>query len=73
MTVDGVPSTHGAADVPFAMLFGLVVVMLVRSGELRLWVAVVSGLFGFYLANSGAAPLINSVTTWIVTGLTHTN
>lgn len=71
--MNDIPSTTGAADVPFALLFGLIVVLLVRGGELRAWVAVVCGLFGFYLANSGAAPVINGVTTYLVTGLLHTN
>ncbi|UGQ09360.1 hypothetical protein LO772_20730 [Yinghuangia sp. ASG 101] len=65
-------TTANVADVPFTLLFGLVVVLLVRSGELKLWIATVSGLFGFYLASSGAAPLIRNLSVWLLTGLTHT-
>lgn len=70
--MNNVPSTGGAADVPFAFIFGLIVILLVRSGELKLWIAVVAGLFGFYLARSGVAPVISTWTEWLLTGLTHT-
>ena len=47
----------------------LIVLVLLRTGYLRLWPAVASTLFGFLLASTGIAPAITdtitSVTGWI--------
>lgn len=60
-----------ATSIPYTVLFGLIVVLLVRSGELRPWIAIVTGLFGFYLASSGAAPVVRGVVGWFVGGVFH--
>jgi hypothetical protein len=55
------------------MLLFLVTALLVRSGELRLWHVIVTGLLGFFLARTDLAAPITATVVWIVTGLTHTN
>ncbi|MFB7107397.1 hypothetical protein, partial [Streptomyces hydrogenans] len=51
------------------LLLGIVLVVLIRGGSLKAGPAVVAVLFGFFLASTGAAPLINdavsTVTGWI--------
>ncbi|MBH1937770.1 hypothetical protein I5Q34_26445 [Streptomyces sp. AV19] len=43
-----------------AMLLGIVVIVLVKGGYIRLGSAVACALFGFTLASTGMAPTINS-------------
>lgn len=57
---------------PLVAFLGVVVVLLVRSGELRAWQVVLTGLFGFYLAPTHLADPIAAAVTWFVAGLTHT-
>ncbi|WP_432096307.1 hypothetical protein [Streptomyces sp. bgisy100] len=49
----------------FVILLSIVVVMLVRSGEIRAWQMIVLGLWGFYLAMT---PLANFI-AWAVNEL----
>lgn len=43
---------------PFVVLLGLVIFLILRSGELTWWQVVLVGLFGFYLDRTGlAAPI----------------
>lgn len=51
----------------------IVVVLLVRSRELRIWHVVLVGLLGYYLARTSLAAPINSAVMWLLTGLTHTS
>lgn len=58
-----------ALSISFVLLTGVIVVILWRSGYLRLWPAIVTALFGFSLASTGIAPgirsAITSVSGWI--------
>ncbi|TQF05417.1 hypothetical protein E6W39_28255 [Kitasatospora acidiphila] len=53
-------------------LLGIVIYLLVRSGELRTWHVILTSVFGFYLARTHLGDPIGSVVVWVVTGLTHT-
>ncbi|MHA6761655.1 hypothetical protein [Streptacidiphilus sp. PAMC 29251] len=57
---------------PLVAFFAVVVFLLVRSGELRVWQVVLVGLFGFYLDRTHLADPIAAAVTWTVRGLTHT-
>ncbi|MFC1436565.1 hypothetical protein ACEZDB_38630 [Streptacidiphilus sp. N1-3] len=57
---------------PLVMFLGVVVFLMVRSGELRAWQVVLVGLFGFYLAKTHMADPIVGAVAWLLTGLTHT-
>ncbi|MFG2394605.1 hypothetical protein ACIP46_35870 [Streptomyces lavendulae] len=49
-----------ALTVSLVVFAGILVVVLVRTGYLRLWPALAAVLFGFSLASTGIAPAINS-------------
>lgn len=48
------------------LLLGLLVLLLIRHAGLRLWHALVAGLFGFFLATTAAAPQIRAVLATII-------
>ncbi|MEU9157972.1 hypothetical protein AB0N17_41335 [Streptomyces sp. NPDC051133] len=58
-----------ALTVSLVVFAGIIVVVLLRTGYLRLWPALAAVLFGFTLASTGVAPAINSgissVAGWI--------
>ncbi|MEV7683228.1 hypothetical protein AB0O64_32505 [Streptomyces sp. NPDC088341] len=58
-----------ALTVSLVVLAGIAVLILLRTGYLRIWPALAAALFGFTLASTGIAPLISntisSVTGWI--------
>lgn len=58
-----------ALSISLVLLFGIVVVLLVRTGYQRIWPGIATCLFGFFLASTGIAPTItsavSSVTGWI--------
>ncbi|MCQ9132878.1 hypothetical protein [Streptomyces hilarionis] len=58
-----------AVSISAVVLLGIVVFVLIRGGYVRPGPALACGLFGFFLASTGAAPLITSaistVTGWI--------
>ncbi|MGW7821902.1 hypothetical protein ACWGLF_28130 [Streptomyces puniciscabiei] len=60
-----------ALTVSLVVFAGILVVVLLRTGYLRLWPALAAILFGFTLASTGIAPAINnaisSVAGWIST------
>ncbi|CUW33315.1 hypothetical protein [Streptomyces reticuli] len=60
-----------ALTVSLVVFAGIIVVVLLRTGYLRLWPALAASLFGFTLASTGIAPAINSVISsvagWIST------
>ncbi|MFJ6217359.1 hypothetical protein ACIQGZ_29100 [Streptomyces sp. NPDC092296] len=60
------------ATAPLVALLAILVFVLVRAGELRIWQVVLVGLFGFYLDRTHLADPIASAVTWLVAGLTHT-
>lgn len=51
------------------VLLGLAVILLVRKSGMKWWHALVTGLFGFYLASTSIAPNLNSglasLTGWV--------
>ncbi|MER5988861.1 hypothetical protein [Streptomyces sp. NPDC001787] len=58
-----------AVSISVIVLLGIVVFVLIRGGSVRLGPALVCAAFGFFLASTGAAPLITAgigtVTGWI--------
>ncbi|MGW6876209.1 hypothetical protein [Streptomyces xanthophaeus] len=60
-----------ALTISLVCFAGVLVVVLVRTGYLRLWPALAAVLFGFSLASTGIAPAINgaisNVAGWIST------
>ncbi|MFI6062164.1 hypothetical protein [Streptomyces sp. NPDC051286] len=46
-------------SISLALLFGIILVVLIRGGSLKAGPAVVSVLFGFFLASTSMAPDIN--------------
>ena len=59
-------------DLPLVAFLAVVVLLLMRSGELRTWHVVLVGLLGFYLARTHLADPIAVAVAWLVAGLTHT-
>lgn len=58
-----------AVSISAVVLLGIVVFVLIRGGSVRLLPALACAGFGFFLASTGAAPLItdavSTVTGWI--------
>ncbi|MCX5166192.1 hypothetical protein OOK39_44970 [Streptomyces sp. NBC_00264] len=58
-----------AVSISAVVLLAIVVLVLIRSGSVRLLPALACTGFGFFLASTGAAPLItdaiSAVTGWI--------
>ncbi|MBM7167458.1 hypothetical protein JQK87_03320 [Streptomyces sp. G44] len=58
-----------AVSISAVVLLGIVVFVLIRGGHVRLGPALACGLFGFFLASTGAAPhitnAISGITGWI--------
>ncbi|MYZ34359.1 MULTISPECIES: hypothetical protein [unclassified Streptomyces] len=58
-----------AVSISAVVLLGIIVVILLRGGSIRLWPALACTGFGFFLASTGAAPLIraaiSAATGWI--------
>ncbi|WP_435058476.1 hypothetical protein [Streptomyces sp. bgisy060] len=48
-----------AISISAIVLLAIILVVLVRSGRLRIWPAIAAVLFGFFLASTGMAPAIN--------------
>ncbi|NNN35026.1 hypothetical protein HLK59_32620 [Streptomyces sp. S3(2020)] len=49
----------------YVVFFGVITVLLVRSREVPWWVAVLIGLFGFYLGQTPAFFMISEFVVWI--------
>ncbi|MGC0311954.1 hypothetical protein [Kitasatospora acidiphila] len=58
--------------IPLVALLGIIIYLLVRSGELRTWHVILTGVFGFYMARTHLADPIGAAVVWVVIGLTHT-
>ncbi|MEU4506808.1 hypothetical protein [Streptomyces sp. NPDC024089] len=58
-----------AVSISAVVLLGIVVLVLIRGGSVRLLPALACTGFGFFLASTGAAPVItdaiSAVTGWI--------
>ncbi|MCT2590472.1 hypothetical protein LHJ74_11220 [Streptomyces sp. N2-109] len=48
-----------AISLSVVLLLGIILVVMVRGGNIKAGPAVVAVLFGFFLASTGAAPTIN--------------
>lgn len=57
--------------IPLVVLLGVVVVLLHRSGGMRVWQSVIVALFGFYLAESSAGGPANGVVNHFVHSFFH--
>ncbi|MGK5549941.1 hypothetical protein ACSNOH_35300, partial [Streptomyces sp. URMC 127] len=55
---EGVPTV--ALTVSLVLLAGIAVLILLRTGYLRIWPALAAVLFGFTFASTGIAPTITS-------------
>ncbi|MFF4233095.1 hypothetical protein [Streptomyces sp. NPDC001820] len=60
------------AAIPFAVVFGIITVLLVRSRDVKAWEAVMVGLFGLYLGQTPVIFTVDGLVTWISSGFTHT-
>ncbi|MFI6286463.1 hypothetical protein ACIBCM_17175 [Streptomyces sp. NPDC051018] len=60
------------AAIPFALIFGIITVLLVRSRDVRAWEAVAIALFGIYLGQTPVIFTVDSIVTWAFSGFTHT-
>lgn len=56
----------------FAVIFGIITVLLVRSRDVRAWEAVCVGLFGVYLGQTPVVFTIHSLVIWMISGFSHT-
>ena len=57
---------NGTPALPFVVLLMIAVVLLVRSREVRPWVAVVLLLCGMYLGSTSVRDPIVSAVNWLV-------
>lgn len=54
-----------ALSISFVLLLGIVLVVLLRGGSLKAGPAIVSVLFGFFLASTSMAPDINRLVSGV--------
>ncbi|MFF2658686.1 hypothetical protein ACFVUH_15090 [Kitasatospora sp. NPDC058032] len=57
--------------IPLTAFLFVIVVMMVRSRELKIWQVILVAVFGFFLARTNLADPIEAAVRWFVTGLTH--
>ena len=60
-------------SVPLVVILGVVVLLAWRYMGLRVWMAIVCLLFGFFLAATDAAPQIRHLVAAIVRAFTNSN
>ncbi|MFF2931076.1 hypothetical protein [Streptomyces mirabilis] len=58
-----------AVTISLALLFGLLLIVLIRSGSLKAGGAFVAVMFGFYLASTGASRTVNALMRALVAAL----
>ncbi|MFE7174243.1 hypothetical protein [Streptomyces sp. NPDC057616] len=58
-----------AVTISLLVIFGALLVILLRSRTLGFGSAFVAAMFGFYLATSGAAPTVNQLMRAVVDAL----
>jgi hypothetical protein len=56
-------------SIPLVVVLGVIVVIAWRFMGLRVWIAIVCGLFGFFLAATSAAPEIRRLVAAVVRAL----
>ncbi|QEU94643.1 hypothetical protein CP970_30475 [Streptomyces kanamyceticus] len=55
----------------FAVIFGIITALLVRSRDVRAWQAVCVGLFGVYLGQTPVVFTVHGIVTWLINGFSH--
>ncbi|MGV9315593.1 hypothetical protein ACWDR0_25920 [Streptomyces sp. NPDC003691] len=60
------------AAIPFALIFGIVTVLLVRSRDVKVWEAITIALFGIYLGQTPVIFTVDSLVTWVASAFTST-
>ncbi|MER5789009.1 hypothetical protein [Streptomyces sp. NPDC001980] len=55
----------------FALIFGIITVLLVRSRDVRPWEAVCVGLFGLYVGQTPVGLTVHELVTWFISGFSH--
>ncbi|MFJ5640242.1 hypothetical protein [Streptomyces sp. NPDC093223] len=55
----------------FAVIFGIITVLLVRSRDVRPWEAVCVGLFGLYVGQTSVGLTVQELVTWVISGFSH--
>ncbi|QDN90147.1 MULTISPECIES: hypothetical protein [unclassified Streptomyces] len=58
-----------AVTVSLALLFGLLLAVLIRSGSLKAGGAFVAVMFGFYLASTGVSHTVNALMSAVINAL----
>ncbi|MEU2867285.1 hypothetical protein ABZ672_55595 [Streptomyces mirabilis] len=58
-----------AVTLSLALLFGLLLAVLIRSGSLKAGGAFVAVMFGFYLASTGASHTVNALMSAVINAL----
>ncbi|QFZ74265.1 hypothetical protein GFH48_14240 [Streptomyces fagopyri] len=58
-----------AVTISLALLFGLLLIVLIRSGSLKAGGAFVAVMFGFYLASTGASHTVNALMNAVINAL----
>ncbi|MGX5187499.1 hypothetical protein ACWKT5_33270 [Streptomyces avermitilis] len=58
-----------AVTVSLALLLGLLLAVLIRSGSLKAGGAFVAVMFGFYLASTGASITVNALMSAVINAL----
>ncbi|MDX3755465.1 hypothetical protein [Streptomyces sp. AK02-04a] len=58
-----------AVTISLALLFGLLLAVLIRSGSLKAGGAFVAVMFGFYLASTGASHTVNALMSAVINAL----
>lgn len=62
-----------AASIPFALVFGIIAVLLVRSRDVKTWEAVMIALFGLYIGQTPFIHTVDALVTWVFSGFTRTS
>ncbi|MFF0042581.1 hypothetical protein ACFYRG_41325 [Streptomyces mirabilis] len=58
-----------AVTISLALLFGLLLIVLIRSGSLKAGGAFLAVMFGFYLASTGASHTVNALMSAVINAL----
>ncbi|QIY64646.1 hypothetical protein HEP85_27260 [Streptomyces sp. RPA4-2] len=58
-----------AVTISLALLFGLLLIVLIRSGSLKAGGAFVAVMFGFYLASTGASHTVHALMSAVINAL----
>ena len=62
-----------ALSLSFVVLLGVVLVVMIRSGVIRVLPAIVAALFGFFLAPTGVAPTIQDLMDSLAEAISNLN